>query len=284
MPQKATMNTASIDAAMDQITRLCADGSQILQKQIHELRKMPKPRISGHLIKTSCDGYPRWRRVMNANESSTGKREVAYLGKTEQKTILQLAERLYYESSLCVKEKQLEAMQAFLKKAKQVPARSLSIVNDPDIRKLIGNKSWSDKCFAWQNEDYSRNPKHPETLTIPAADGRMVRSKSEAIIISELLKANLPFRYECGIQLRNFVAYPDFMILHPITGKIYLWEHLGLMDDQAYGANAADKIKAYIEIGYIPMQNLILTSETRNHPLDYRLVQMLIEYFFTLTS
>ena len=52
------------------------------------------------------------------------------------------------------------------------------------------------------------------------------------------------------------------------------------MDDAKYASDFSRKIQLYTANGWIPMQNLILTTETSDHPLDAMLVQRLIEHFF----
>lgn len=277
-------NMVSVDLLLDQIETLCTLSCDLLEKQIRNLNKAPKIKIPGHLKKSSHDGHVRWIRVLDADESKSGKRENRYLNKTDEKIKKQLAYKLFCECSLRVKEKQMEASRAYLRKIRKVGKYSLRIVNDPDIRHLLGKNNCDQAALHhWVNEDYPKNPKNPELLRIAAAGGRKVRSKSEALIVAELVRLNVPFRYECALQLPGFTVYPDFMIRHPVTGKIVLWEHLGLMEDGNYAENAVRKIEAYAAAGYIPMVNLILTSETRDHPLDYKIVRTLAEYFFQLS-
>ena len=59
----------------------------------------------------------------------------------------------------------------------------------------------------------------------------MLRSKSEAMIEQALFYANIPYRYECKLELDNKILYPDFTMLHPETKEKYYWEHMGMMDN-----------------------------------------------------
>ena len=43
-----------------------------------------------------------------------------------------------------------------------------------------------------------------------------------------------------------------------------------MMHDELYVKKAARKIKTYVENGYIPGRNLIMTFESENHPFDYK--------------
>lgn len=72
--------------------------------------------------------------------------------------------------------------------------------------------------------------------------------------------------------------YPDFTILHPLTGKEIYWEHFGKMDLPEYAKNAADKLHMYARNGIYPGDRLITTYETMEQPLDTAIVQKLITY------
>ncbi len=74
--------------------------------------------------------------------------------------------------------------------------------------------------------------------------------------------------------------YPDFTIMHPKTGLIYYWEHLGLLDKESYLKENANKLQRFIKNGIIPTQQLIITCETRDHPLDLDYLDNLIHFYF----
>ena len=76
--------------------------------------------------------------------------------------------------------------------------------------------------------------------------------------------------------------YPDFTIKHPKTGKIYYWEHFGRMDDPKYAQNAISKLESYIKNGIIPDIDLISTYETKEHPLDYEMIEKIVKEYFCL--
>ena len=110
--------------------------------------------------------------------------------------------------------------------------------------------------------------------------GERVRSKSELIIANILYKKGVPYRYECPVQLKGFgTVYPDFTVLNVEKRKEYFLEHLGMMDDPVYAEHALQKIQSYIASGIYPGENLILTAETRQHPLNIKIVQQLISKY-----
>ena len=89
----------------------------------------------------------------------------------------------------------------------------------------------------------------------------------------------IPFRYECPLELGNTTLYPDFTIMHPKTGELIYWEHFGMMDDPAYCKNVFSKLNLYVANGIIPNINLITTYETKDFPLDTEQINNMISLY-----
>lgn len=119
----------------------------------------------------------------------------------------------------------------------------------------------------WRAESYETNPSHPENLIHTTLAGHKVRSKSEVIISNLLYTNQIPYRYEAALPLKEFTAYPDFTILHPVTNKIFYWEHFGMMDNAPYCDTACNKLKTYCYNGIFPSMQLITTYETSKCPI-----------------
>lgn len=110
--------------------------------------------------------------------------------------------------------------------------------------------------------------------------GHKVRSKSEVIISNLLYTNQIPYRYEAVLPLKEFTAYPDFTILHPVTNKIFYWEHFGMMDNAPYCDTACNKLKTYCYNGIFPSMQLITTYETSKCPISTDQVQQIITQYF----
>ena len=93
-------------------------------------------------------------------------------------------------------------------------------------------------------------------------------------------KNQIPFRYEEKIVLDGMAFYPDFVIRHPTTGEYFYWEHFGMMDEEDYIEHACNKIKLYCKNGIIPTINLIITYESKNHPLSVEEVEGIVQKYF----
>ena len=115
------------------------------------------------------------------------------------------------------------------------------------------------------------------------AKGERVRSKSELLISEQLCKHGIPYRYEKTIELlewnRVIVCRPDFTVMNRRTGKIYLYEHFGRMDDFMYVENSMRKLDLYEKNGYLLGKNLIITRETIASPLNIQKVDSYIKEF-----
>ena len=132
----------------------------------------------------------------------------------------------------------------------------------------------------WMNEPYLKNEFKSEMLVHRTSAGIRVRSKSEAFIVTTLCKYQIPFRYECALEIGGKIIYPDFTIIHPVTGEVFYWEHFGRMDEDDYKQDAIIKINNYLANGIVPNINLITTFETKTSPLCEDLVETLVRYYF----
>ena len=152
----------------------------------------------------------------------------------------------------------------------------------PEYRRLLEKHfiPQNEELKKWQSDSYERCKKHEEALVIKGTQGKMLRSKSEAIIDMMLYKSRIPFRYEEKLVLDSVTIYPDFVIRHPATGKYYYWEHFGMMDEEEYRTHACNKIALYCKNGIIPSIQLITTYETKRNPLSAEKVEWIVKEYF----
>lgn len=149
----------------------------------------------------------------------------------------------------------------------------------PSRQKLITPWVLSDDDYArqWESVPYEKKAISNQNPSLQTAKGELVRSKSEAIIANALFARGVPYQYEKPIDLPGIgVFHPDFFVLNKRTRKEYIWEHLGLMDNAAYASQASKKLALYARNGWIVGQNLVITLETAQQPIDSCLVESLI--------
>lgn len=241
---------------------------QYLQSQIEELP-------SGKLICASNRKWQKW--YVSDGHTST------YLPKKERQTAELLALKKYLIQQLENTIQELKAINLYLQNHdKLAEEKELSLVTSPELKDLLQPYFYSlaDELHQWEKNPYEKNQNHPERLIHKTYSGNFVRSKSEALIDMFLFKNKIPFRYECPIELDNVILYPDFTIRHPKTGKLFYWEHFGLMNQLTYRKNACSKLQLYISNGIIPNIQLITTYETQEEPLDPETVEKIVEHYF----
>ena len=188
----------------------------------------------------------------------------------------------YYQLRKGELQRELQACQIYMQKADCKKDMLEKMLDNAEYERLLGGRRHSVKkeLESWMNEKYEKNGSHPENLIVKGTQGKFLRSKSEAIIDKALYTNGIPFRYEDKLVLENTFLYPDFTARHPKTGQVYYWEHFGLMDQPEYINRACQKIKLYFENGIIPGINLILTYETREHPLSIDQVEKIVKEYF----
>ena len=236
-----------------------------------QLRKLPK----GNLFCSHTGKYVKWFQT-------DGKKQT-YIPKKNRTLAEQLATKKYL--SLLQKDLLQEkgAIDFYLRHHNKEMGKAEQLLNDtPEYQKLLSPffTPTSTELVNWINTPYEHNPAYTEQLIHKTRSGIYVRSKSEAIIDMFLHQNKIPFRYECALQLGSLTIYPDFTIRHPQTGKVFYWEHFGLMDDPEYCKNTCSKLQLYSSHGIIPSINLITTYETKEHPLSTEVVEKIIEHYF----
>ena len=117
--------------------------------------------------------------------------------------------------------------------------------------------------------------------SIETADGEKVRSKTELIITEQLKAKGLEYYYEQGIVFNNNIIYPDFIIRHPVTKELLIWEHCGLMSSPEYFEKWQRKIAIYCKHGVRPCVNLVLTYEDDISAFNAKVIRDTIEYYFS---
>ena len=245
-----------------------------INKELEKIRKVEKKFPQGELQCFKNENRYKWK-----IKEDNGLR---YLPKTERNQAEILALKKYYECRKKELESEAAGWKAYLRKTDKIKISSEYLLNHPEYGRLLAKnfRPLNRELERWQEEPYEKSTKHPEDLLVQGTHGKMLRSKSEAIIDRMLFQNKIPFHYEEKLVLDGIILYPDFVIRHPITGQYFYWEHLGMMDNPDYCKHACDKIKLYCQHGIIPSVNLILTYETKQYPLSADKVEMILQEYF----
>jgi hypothetical protein len=246
----------------------------ILQKQ-EALRNIPDGKL--RIVHRGRQDYYYHRKTPSDTNGTYIPRSESYLpGALAQKEydrkILQLATEELETISKLLQQYDKGSIQRFYQHLDK-PRRDLIqplILPDDEFIKTWTEKPFTQKSIADCPHDYQTR------------HGVRVRSKSELLIASTLENSGIPYRYEAALYLKGFgYVYPDFTILNPRLRKEYVWEHLGMMDNPDYIKSTMPKINLYLQNGFIPGDNLILTHESSNDTLKTNLVYKMIELFLT---
>ena len=123
-----------------------------------------------------------------------------------------------------------------------------------------------------------------DTTSYYTVKGERVRSKSEKIIADELYRCGVPYKYELPIELQGWnkmiEIYPDFTVLNRRTGKKWILEHFGMMDNPDYYHSAMQKLDTFEKNDILLGRDLLILHETSTSPLNTTVLQKYITQFW----
>lgn len=210
-------------------------------------------------------------------------REV-YLGKKKAETLQKLADKKKLQSSLKGLEQNLQLLKLMESEYTELP-----ILMPDDMSMYAGVKgpiqrvapklskdNLREISIRWETEHNGNTDYRPEERIHRTSDGICVRSKSELAIYEYLKSHNIPFVYELPIQLGDHLRYPDFTLLRKRDVKIFLWEHLGCMNDPIYHQNNTRKIWEYMSEDYFPLRDILFSYDYEDGSIDLLEVDRLL--------
>ncbi|MCR4758536.1 MAG: hypothetical protein K5792_12110 [Butyrivibrio sp.] len=272
----------------NELTKQLAEINQLLKEADNRLKKS-KNLEEGKLRVCSSHGYPQY------HFRPAGDEKERYIPASEKDKIKALVQKEYDQKIKRELELSSKKLQKFL--------ASYDVNNIAAIyEKLhVGRKSLIDPIIPtkemiikkWYEEHPGdKNPFQKDAI-VTTKRGELVRSKSEKILADMFYDYNIPYQYEPCLEIHTDEAryagdygtkyykkiYPDFALLDVKREKTIYWEHLGLIDDDNYATKNFSKLIEYEKHGLILGDNLIITMETREKPLDVRLVKIKIKDF-----
>ena len=244
-----------------------------IEKEIQSIENQICLLPEGKLVCVHNGKYQKWYQ-------SDGHTSI-YIPKKKRNVAEKLAAKKYLSLKMQELKSELTVVNAFLEQNSNA-GKAEKMLEIPEYADLLSGyfKPQLEETKEWVEESYEKCSKYPEQLIYKTCTGIMVRSKSEMIIAMFLHVNKIPFRYESTLHLGEQTIYPDFTIKHPKTGKIYYYEHFGMMDNPSYCKNALSKIQLYISNGIFPSTQLITTFETQKQPLDMKTVEDVLRKYF----
>lgn len=195
-----------------------------------------------------------------------------------------MAQKGYYAKVKPLIEKKLQALETFAQADNDEEFDNVYDMLIQERKQLVVpiRISVNEKLRIWKNESYEPYQKYQENLKYETDNGELVRSKSEVIIANILAKnsEHLLYKYERPLEVmiagHTQTIHPDFTIINIHTGKITYWEHAGRMDDAKYADDFVKKMNIYTENGLFQGDDVIVTYETMNYPLNIHSVKMVV--------
>ena len=241
---------------------------------ISELESSLKDAPEGTFYTVRNKHYTKWFLYKNRKNYPVSKADI--------KTAKELAMATFNRIRLQEAKEELDAVNAYLRNVGTTDSARY-LADHPEVRKLLNTApSLPDNVLDWANAPYKKPDKEFKGTTYPTLKGDLVKSKAEQEIANLLFLAGIPYRYECGISFDNgrTYFYPDFTIMDPVTGEIFLWEHFGMEELNYYRHKNANKMYVYFENGYVPGKNLICTFSNDNKKLTKVRIRETIDYYF----
>jgi len=235
----------------------------------------------GHMV---CKVRSMTRITYELEYSENGDRKHKYLGGPENETVQRYKARRFYKERLRVETNNRKVLE-----------KALGKLEDPSviaIHKKLPNsyKILPECCFVDDEEEelkgWAAKKYKPNKYSLPldpnvSRNGRRVRSKSEAMICDDCDYEHLPYVYDSlfvavddeGVE---HTFYPDF-VFKCKDGTYIIWEHFGRLDDPEYAKRCMEKILEYHKCGFTLGDNLIITSDNKDHCMNERMVLETIE-------
>lgn len=240
-----------------------AERRNLLVELIKNLKKRGLKAPPGSLrIKTSHNSSQYYQYVDNG---------LSYIPRKDDELAYRLAQKDYEEKVIATFEKQLKAIEQFLKDYDRNAPMNVFEDLSEQRKCLVKSIFMSNEEYAkqWLSEPYDKLGFKNGDPVYNTANGERVRSKSEMLIANELLRFGIPYRYEYPVFSNGVkIAVPDFNCLNVRLRKDYYWEHLGMMGNEEYANKNCRKMEKYMMAKDFDMTRLITTYETDRHPIN----------------
>ena len=199
-----------------------------------------------------------------------------YIRKDDHKKIIPIIQKEYEEDLAATIKKNKKSLITFLNSYDENCIKNAFNNLGKGRQMLVTPIISTDEQYicSWHEAHKGGQNTYIEGCKYKTALGETVRSKSEMILANIFYNSGIPYEYEPKLILPNGkIKYPDFALLNVRERKTCYWEHLGLITDENYAINNFKKIADYEKNGLVVGDNLIISLETPEAPLDIRLVK-----------
>lgn len=110
-------------------------------------------------------------------------------------------------------------------------------------------------------------------------NGVYFRSKSEVVVAMVLESHGLEFKYETELRVKGRNIYPDFVIRRKRDGKIFIWEHFGLISNDEYRQKMYRRLEELHEAGFNLWDNLLISFDSEDGSIDVDFVERMVKLY-----
>lgn len=220
--------------------------------------------------------------------SKKGKKDRQYLGDEMNPTVRHIQEARYYKEYLQLLERDIELLEALdtgfvIPDCSAIFSRIPKTYKNPDLNLFLPVSNEASEWKTRMEEEKKRYDSYrPQDLIHMAADGTMMRSKSEVIIANYLLSLGITFVYEMPLVHHGKRINPDFTILSPIDNRtVIIIEHQGAMDSDQYQTKFIRTILFYLQTKLVPNKDVFFTFNQLDGNLDLRQIDSILHIAFS---
>ncbi len=263
---------------MDELGRLIKKRINLLAKAINVAESEKDGFPEGRLRLSGSSDYRQYYNVIPGSSKSG-----EYIKSENKNVAALLAQKDYNRHFLRFAQKELAALEKL--EGLLIPCKTDSAFTElcKDRKGLIKPYIEPDEVYlgSWLSQSFQTNRYHEEYKVYSTKRGEKVRSKSEAIIANIIYDLKIPYHYEKPLKLKDgMIAYPDFTLLDLGRRKEKYWEHFGLITQKDYLENALNKLDYYGRSDIYTGDNLIITFETEEHPLNADTITSMLRKLF----
>ncbi len=263
---------------MKKLLAILANYEEQLQLLVQDIQSKIAPSLPGAVnVHYGKNGQPQYYYHHKDPETGVSRRE--YIKVADLAMVQNLTQQDYLRKADHLVQRRLKKVQALKKDLETKDLDQIFESTPPAKQVLIQpvQATRDQRIEEWTKRPYQGKAFAEDMREIYTHRHERVRSKSEKILADTFAAYHLPYKYECPLMLNDgFTIYPDFTFLDPDTNEEIYWEHFGMMDHADYARTTANKIMHYIKNGILPGNQLILTFETGDQPLNDQIIERLI--------
>ena len=250
----------------------------LLDKQIREYEQLILTAPEGELVaRRRPSGNYAYTRKVHLPDGSV---KEFYLGRESSPEAVSLAKKRYVQKLLPSLKQERRLLDRLIALREKDSDSDRFLRSHPGFFPLLQMSTEEASFSAWKNAPYPRNRNYPEQLKFTTVVPELlVRSKAEADIVSRLEYFGVPYHYEEIQTINNVQIAMDFTCMNLSTRKRVYWDHRGMLDQPAYIQKTLNCDALFLDAGIIPWINLIVTTETKNSPLDLQWVDTIIRHY-----